>query len=177
MSQMYNIFLFMFLPCIILNIFAILAYVFMCIWVYRDAKNRCVDATPWLVIVLFTNIIGLILYFTIGRKQNKTKCPQCYQGVDPNLPYCSSCGTQLTPENIIGYNVYGYDSKMKRPTKNMKIAFFISAGLFILGTIIWGIILINSMSTFDRWHSYGYTQKAQVTHTQFIKSNHQMARM
>ena len=113
----------------------------MCLWIFRDAKKHGVDATLWTVIAVFTSFIGLILYFVVGRKQNKTKCPNCYNGVDPTLHYCSACGTPISPETIVGYNVYGVDSQ--KAVKPMKTAFFISLVLCVVTVIAWCVIMVN----------------------------------
>lgn len=38
------------------------------IWVYRDAKKRGADAILWAVLTFVFGLIGLLLYFAIGRK-------------------------------------------------------------------------------------------------------------
>ena len=39
------------------------------IWVVRDAKNRAMDnAVAWMMVVMLTGIIGLIIFYSAGRK-------------------------------------------------------------------------------------------------------------
>ena len=129
-----------FLICIGLAIIAaILTEVFLCLWIHRDAKNHGVDATMWTVIVFFTGIIGIILYFAIGRKQTKTKCPRCFQNVDPNSPLCTSCGEQLTPENIIGYDIYAMKKSEFRSPTGFMVTFIVSFVLSVL-LMIGGVV-------------------------------------
>lgn len=109
-------------------VFGVLTHVFLCLWVYRDAKNNCADAALWTVITLFLSLIGLILYYAVGRKQNKTKCPKCFSGVHPEAQYCQSCGTALTKETIIGYSIYAAGYR-KRTVTPMKVWFAISLAL------------------------------------------------
>jgi len=161
-----NAFWWFFLPAILINVFIIITHVFLCLWVYRDAKNRCVDAALWTVIVVLTSIIGMILYFVVGRKQHRTKCPSCFQGVDPNLPYCPACGAAISPETIVGYNVYEYDSKKKRSVKAMKIAFFVSLGICVVSTIAWFVFVINVAMNgkgyqWERHNGSGYTETVE----------------
>jgi len=35
------------------------------VWVYNDAKKRDMNAAVWLLIVLFTNCIGCIIYLIV----------------------------------------------------------------------------------------------------------------
>lgn len=37
----------------------------LCIWVYKDAKKRDMNATLWLLIVLLTGCIGCIIYLVV----------------------------------------------------------------------------------------------------------------
>jgi len=44
--------------------------ILMCIWVYKDAKERDdVNETLWLIIVLLTGIIGFLIYYFVIRKE------------------------------------------------------------------------------------------------------------
>lgn len=66
------------------------------IWTYRDAKSRGLEAGLWTVIVLLMpNLLGLLLYFLVGRKHRKISCPVCGGLTEPEKAYCSSCGTRL----------------------------------------------------------------------------------
>ena len=38
------------------------------VWVYKDAKKRGENAVLWLVIVLFFNCIGCIVYLIVRKK-------------------------------------------------------------------------------------------------------------
>jgi TctA family transporter len=53
----------------IISIAVIISVIVVCIvlavWVYRDANERGMDATIWLLIVLLTGIIGLIIYLIV----------------------------------------------------------------------------------------------------------------
>jgi len=44
--------------------------ILMCIWVYKDAKERDdINETLWLIIVLLTGIIGFLIYYFVIRKE------------------------------------------------------------------------------------------------------------
>ena len=63
------------------------------VWVQRDAKARGMDnPTLWLIVVLFTGLIGLIIYLLVRPKGNVAPCPSCGQKRMQGLPKCPSCG-------------------------------------------------------------------------------------
>lgn len=69
------------------------------VWTYRDAKSRGLEAGMWTAIVLLVpNLIGLLLYFLIGRKQQKATCPVCGYKKEKCAPYCSNCGTAVVQQ-------------------------------------------------------------------------------
>ncbi len=39
--------------------------IILAVWVYRDAKERGMEAELWLLIVLLTGLIGLIIYLIV----------------------------------------------------------------------------------------------------------------
>jgi hypothetical protein len=48
----------------------LLVYLALVVWVYNDASGRGVNnAGLWALLVFFTPIIGLIIYFLVGRDQ------------------------------------------------------------------------------------------------------------
>ena len=54
----------LFLPLIIAAVYWIIALL-LCVWVYKDAKKRDMNATVWLLIVLLTGCIGCIIYLVV----------------------------------------------------------------------------------------------------------------
>ncbi|MDG6218874.1 MAG: zinc ribbon domain-containing protein [Candidatus Thermoplasmatota archaeon] len=91
--------------CIIPIIVFIIGIV-IAIWVYKDAEKRGSSGALWLIIVIFTGIIGLIIWLVvrppIGGKKSEgvasssgsgsdRRCPNCGRVIpnDANLcPYC-----------------------------------------------------------------------------------------
>lgn len=138
---------------------AILSQVFLCLWIHRDAKNHGVDATLWTVLAFFTGILGIILYFAIGRKQTKTKCPRCFQNVDPNSPICTSCGQQLSPDNILGYELYAIKKAEYRSPTGFMVTFIVSFVLSIL-LLIGGFVglVVGAVDTYDD-HGYSFSDR------------------
>lgn len=66
----------------------------LCIWVYRDAQKRGMDAVLWLIVVLIANIIGLIIYFVVRKPEVIKGTPSPYS----TAQYCKHCGNPLTSD-------------------------------------------------------------------------------
>jgi len=73
-------------------------------WVYQDAESRGLNGILWAIIILFTNILGLILYLIIREspptgapfgKPITRICPQCGQVLTQEAKYCPRCGKPL----------------------------------------------------------------------------------
>ncbi len=83
-------------------------WVFLCIWVYRDAERRGMNGTLWLIIVLFTHVIGLIIYLVLRESTVPSRmsmpppfpsasvkyCPHCGNPLSLDSKYCSRCGKE-----------------------------------------------------------------------------------
>jgi len=92
------------LMCIIPIIFFIIAIV-LAIWVYKDAEKRGSSGALWLLIVIFTGIIGLIIWLVIrppiggkpGQKGADTgrTCPSCGRPIPMDAQVCPYCGKQF----------------------------------------------------------------------------------
>jgi len=88
------------LACILPIIWFIIA-ILIAIWVYRDAEKRDSSGGLWLIIVIFTGIIGLIIWFVVrppigGKKKaaasSERRCPNCGRAIPDDArtcPYCS----------------------------------------------------------------------------------------
>lgn len=79
------------LPMVMIVIFVLLllSTVLLGIWTYKDARTRSLDAGMWtVVVVLIPNLIGLLLYFLIGRRHTQVTCPHCGAKTDASQPYC-----------------------------------------------------------------------------------------
>lgn len=51
----------------ILPVVVFLLWLMLCVWVYRDAQERGMDAAIWLLIVLLTGPVGLIVYLIVRK--------------------------------------------------------------------------------------------------------------
>ena len=90
------------------------------VYVYKDAKNRNMDPTMWLLIVLLIGIIALIIYLIVREpKSNNTRSQlttysqsalsiekgvttpsKNKKPVESNYKYCSNCGKELTLKSL-----------------------------------------------------------------------------
>jgi hypothetical protein len=92
-------------------------------WVYLDAKWRRMDAIPWAVLALATNLFGLVTYLVIRYpdprscpncgsalsielkccpycgSETERSCPRCQSAVKADWVYCPACSTQLPPSS------------------------------------------------------------------------------
>jgi TctA family transporter len=42
--------------------------ILLCIWVYKDAERRGMNAVLWLIVVLISGIIGFIIYLVVRKE-------------------------------------------------------------------------------------------------------------
>lgn len=63
------------------------------IWVARDAKSRGMDnAVMWMILVLFTSVIGLVIYIFSRPQGNLVKCASCGNNRLQASAKCPHCG-------------------------------------------------------------------------------------
>lgn len=78
---------FIFVAAIVLNI-ALL------VWVARDSKSRGMDSSVlWMILVMFTGLIGLIIYIFARPQGNLVQCSQCNNkrlGASAKCPHCGN---------------------------------------------------------------------------------------
>lgn len=97
---------FFIITMIIVGVILFVLYIKLLIWVYQDAQKRNMDEVIWLLIVVFTGLIGLIIYLIIrdpliGQKAEqapKAKVPQPEPKAETerDVKYCSACGSPVT---------------------------------------------------------------------------------
>lgn len=80
----------------------ILAYwLLLPVWVFLDARRRKTQPLPWALLVLVTNIVGMIVYWIVQNQNSKAPaiagpaCPACGKAVQTEFPYCPWCATPL----------------------------------------------------------------------------------
>lgn len=107
----------MIIPILIFMLLLIIFKISLGWWVYQNAKIKNNHPFLWgWVTFLIPYFIGLLLYFVIGRSQQRQMCPQCKKLTTANKPYCSNCGQELPK--------YFSANPSSRNRKPLLIAFF-----------------------------------------------------
>jgi len=57
----------------------------LCVWVYRDAKSRGMEAGIWVLVVVLAGILGLIIYLVVRR--DHSPYPRAYYPPAPAYAY------------------------------------------------------------------------------------------
>lgn len=66
------------------------------IYVYRDAKERGMNAVLWtLIAILPSALIGFIIYLLVRSSYSNLKCPQCGRAVTEQYVSCPNCGVKI----------------------------------------------------------------------------------
>lgn len=118
----------------ILGIFTFIAIYWIAIiaigiWMFKDAKERGLDSLLWLVIFLFSQGIGLILYFLVGRKETGQQCTQCHKPLPKGAKFCIDCGFPI--ENSESAPIKD-SSKLSKP---FAIAIIVICGVVSIASI------------------------------------------
>ena len=79
---------FLFIP-----VFILVLDIALLIWVARDAKSRGMDgAILWMLLVMFTSVIGLVIYLLARPQGNTIPCPNCQNKKLQTSVKCPHCG-------------------------------------------------------------------------------------
>lgn len=76
-----------------------LMFLFMTYWIivalmiYQNALKLKINAYFWGVVVLFTNIIGVLIYLYYLKR--RVVCKKCHANISINDKYCRSCGEKI----------------------------------------------------------------------------------
>lgn len=129
--------------------FALLAVVFISIWVYKDAKQRGLSAGIWTLIVVLSGVfMGLILYVLIGRKQESGVCDKCGAAINIQGTFCPVCGEKI--------------AKRKRAASSNKGFIYVCLTCIMLVFILLGTGLYSSFNAdgfmpLYRYNSYNHS--------------------
>ncbi len=83
---------------------ALVVWIAVLVWVYKDAEKRRMSGPLWVLIVFFVHLIGLLIYFLVRADHpipsrevppSAPVCPKCGKPVDKDHAYCFSCGEPL----------------------------------------------------------------------------------
>lgn len=68
------------------------------VWVARDAKSRGMDSSIlWMLLVMFTNVIGLVIYIFSRPQGELTVCQHCKGNHLQTSARCPHCGNSTGP--------------------------------------------------------------------------------
>lgn len=124
---------YIFIGGIIFLVFLLLAVVG--VWVNKDAKEKGLNNRLWvLIVLLIPNLMGLILYFLVGRKEANMICKNCNSRVRQDAKYCDNCGTILEVEE-------SQDNRSKKGAKRFLIT--IIAIISLMFMLVIGFVVIN----------------------------------
>ena len=97
---------------IIIGIIGFIVQIILAYYVYNHAKNNNdPNAALWGILVFFSTVIGLFLYFLIGVKRQQSQYQNNYQPYSTNQQfnsskiqpgqvfYCKNCGNPLDTES------------------------------------------------------------------------------
>ena len=80
---------------ILLSVF-LLILISIGVYVYRDAKQRGMNAALWaLIAVLTPSLLGFIIYLLVRKNHTDLKCPACMFPVAEQFVVCPKCGGRL----------------------------------------------------------------------------------
>jgi uncharacterized membrane protein len=65
----------------------------LALWVYKDAGRKKLNASLWGLLILITNLVGLIVYLIY--KQSNLTCFKCGALQSKFSSFCSNCGTGI----------------------------------------------------------------------------------
>jgi hypothetical protein len=92
------------IPMTVLPLALIALWIYVIVWVFRDAERRGMNGLLWALLVLIGNIVGLIIYLIVRsetpgkpRVAAVEKCPGCGNENPPGFSYCPHCGASLKP--------------------------------------------------------------------------------
>lgn len=81
----------------LLSVISAAAYwVLVAWWIYLDASWRKMEAVPWAMLALVTNLFGLVTYLVVRYPDPRT-CPQCSASLASGLKRCPYCGAEAEP--------------------------------------------------------------------------------
>lgn len=120
---------------------ALMVYVCICIWIYRDCARRGENGLLWIIIIFIaTPILGLIIYM-ITRGENRLLCRNCGYRIRQSARYCENCGEENQ----------GRQGEMAVQKSSKGFGFIIAAilsGILMLGCFISFIVLAFTTDDF-----------------------------
>lgn len=121
----------------LIAIAGIVLTVLLCVWTYRDARNKGMNGILWTAVVLLVpSYIGLIIYLIIRTDNHKVTCSKCNKSVNGKNKFCSNCGEELVPVVEVTD-----DTEFRQSQKKVLVGFFST----LAAIIIFSIFMVASM--------------------------------
>ena len=87
------------LPLLLLSV----VWLFVVVWVYRDAERRGMSGVLWALLVLVGNFVGLLIYLIVRNDELSRQfaagltdpCPVCGKVVAQKFAFCPHCGVRM----------------------------------------------------------------------------------
>ena len=89
-------------------IFGLILVIWAIIDIVKQEKFTDLEKLIWVLIVIFFNIIGVLVYYLVGRTKavdlkkmrseissNGQYCPYCGKNIDKSFDYCPYCGGMI----------------------------------------------------------------------------------
>lgn len=91
------------IPTTFLSLVLLVIWIFVIVWVYRDAERRGMNGILWALLVFIGNIIGLLIYLIVRSDNVPSKreppisylCPGCSKSVPQQYAFCPHCGASM----------------------------------------------------------------------------------
>lgn len=84
------------IPLLIVLSIIIIIPILICIYVYRDASRRGMNAILWtLIAALAPALVGFIIYLLVRSGYSDLQCPACMAPVTEQYMVCPKCGARL----------------------------------------------------------------------------------
>lgn len=77
----------------LIGLFMAIYWIGLALWVYKDAGRKKLNAALWGLLIIITNLVGLVVYLIY--KQNNLTCYKCGALQSKFNSFCSHCGTEI----------------------------------------------------------------------------------
>lgn len=83
--------------------FLFFLWLFVVVWVFRDAERRGMSGILWALLVFVGNLVGLLIYLIVRSDNFQVKtlpdttedCPNCEKKVTHTFEFCPHCGNRM----------------------------------------------------------------------------------
>ncbi|MGL4344427.1 MAG: hypothetical protein ACRCTE_04450 [Cellulosilyticaceae bacterium] len=120
------------------------------VWIYKDACKRGGEPLLWVLVFLFSQGIGLVLYLLVGRQNSAVQCPGCNKRLQKEARYCMVCGTPLEGSML--------SSKIE-PDRQSKILMVVIIGIMLCSLIISVVFTLSQFTDKE----YGFSRTTVFT--------------